>query len=91
MRKFILAALFVSSLLACNPGTPTVTGSPPDPNTPPPVTDPRPSEPDPSAPDTTAPTITLSQPESNDAAINSSILVNFSEPMKSETVTVTLD
>jgi hypothetical protein len=91
MRKFILAALLVSSLLACNPGTPTGTGSPPDPSTPPPVTDPIPSEPDPSAPDTTAPTITLSQPESNDAAINSSILVNFSEPMKSETVSVTLE
>jgi Bacterial Ig-like domain/Fibronectin type III domain len=89
MRKFILAALFVSSLLACNPGTPTGTSSPPDPSTPPPVTDPTP--PDPSAPDTTAPTITLSQPESNDAAINSSILVNFSEPMKSETVSVTLE
>jgi Bacterial Ig-like domain/Fibronectin type III domain len=91
MRKFILAALFVSSLIACNPGTPTGTGSPPDPSTPPPVIDPIPSEPDPSAPDTTAPTITLSQPESNDAAINSSILVNFSEPMKSETVSVTLE
>jgi Bacterial Ig-like domain/Fibronectin type III domain len=91
MRKFILAALFVSSLIACNPGTPTGTSSPPDPSTPPPVIDPIPSEPDPSAPDTTAPTITLSQPESNDAAINSSILVNFSEPMKSETVSVTLE
>jgi Bacterial Ig-like domain len=94
MRKYILTALCISSLLACNPGTPTGSGSPPDPNTPPPVTDPIPSEPDPSdptAPDTTAPTITLSQPESKDAAINSSILVNFSEPMKSETVSVTLE
>jgi hypothetical protein len=92
MRKSLLTALLISSLLACNSGTPTGSGSPPDPSTPPPVTDPGPSDPGtPDTPDTTAPTITLSQPESNDAAINSSILVNFSEPMKSETVSVTLE
>ena len=92
MRKSLLTALLISSLLACNPAAPTGTGTTPDPSTPPPVTDPGPSDPGtPDAPDTTAPTITLSQPESNDAAINSSILVNFSEPMKSETVSVTLE
>ena len=84
----LLTVLLVSSLLACNPGTPTGTGSPPDPNTPPPVTDPGPS--DPSTPDTTAPTITSSQPENNtqDVAINSSILVSFSEPMKGDTLQI---
>jgi Bacterial Ig-like domain/Fibronectin type III domain len=92
----LILALVVSVLLAAcgqssnNGTTPPVPLTNPDP-TPQPVPDPDPA-PTPPAPDTTAPTVVSSAPDNNASgvAINSAILISFSEPMNPASVSVSI-
>ena len=80
----LLAACGQSSNNGTNPPTPLTN---PDP-TPQPVPDPDPTP----LPDTTAPTVVSSSPENNSigVAINSNLLVSFSEAMNTSTVNVSI-
>jgi hypothetical protein len=92
----LILALVVSVLLAAcgqssnNGTTPPVPLTNPDP-TPQPVPDPDPA-PTPPAPDTIAPTVVSSAPDNNASgvAINSAILISFSEPMNPASVSVSI-
>ena len=102
VRQFVtfVIAVTVLGLAACNNAAPATQGTTPvvtptpDP-TPNPTPDPTPDpNPDPTPiPDTTAPTITSSQPENNSSgvSINSDILVNFSEAMNPNSVSVSIN
>ena len=91
--QHLILALVVSVLLAAcgqsssNGTTPPAPLTNPDP-TPQPVPDPDPTPP----PDTTAPTLASSTPDNNASgiAINSAILISFSEPMNPSSVTVSI-
>ena len=91
--QHLILALVVSVLLAAcgqsgsNGPTPPTPLTNPDP-TPQPVPDPDPTP----LPDTTAPTVVSSSPENNSTgvAINSNLLVSFSEAMNTSTVNVSI-
>lgn len=97
-QHLILALVALVLLAACgqsnNGTTPPVPLTKPDPTPQPvPVPDPDPTPtPTPPAPDTTAPTVVSSAPDNNASgvAINSAILISFSEPMNPSSVTVSI-